>query len=84
MKAQLIRIGNSPGIRIPKAVIEQCQFDNEVDLNISDQKLIISSTEHPRANWNNQFQAMADSQDDRLLISDSSLTTNWDTEEWDW
>ncbi len=84
MKAQIIRIGNSRGIRIPKVVIEQCQFDNEVDLEVSNQKLIISSAEHPRVNWDNQFRTMADNQDDRLLISDSSLTTTWDGEEWDW
>ncbi|MBC8400647.1 MAG: AbrB/MazE/SpoVT family DNA-binding domain-containing protein [Candidatus Marinimicrobia bacterium] len=84
MKAQIIRIGNSRGIRIPKVVIEQCQFDNEVDLEVSNQKLIISSAEHPRVNWEDQFRTMADNQDDRLLISDSSLTTTWDEEEWDW
>jgi len=84
MKVQIIRIGNSRGIRIPKAVIEQCQFDNEVDLEVSDQKLIISSAEHPRANWDNQFRTLADNQDDRLLISDSNSTTTWDTEEWEW
>ncbi|MCK5329967.1 MAG: AbrB/MazE/SpoVT family DNA-binding domain-containing protein [Candidatus Marinimicrobia bacterium] len=84
MKAQIIRIGNSRGIRIPKVVIEQCQFDNEVDLEVNNQKLIISSAEHPRVNWDNQFRTMADNQDDRLLISDSSLTTTWDEEEWDW
>ena len=32
MKAHVVRIGNSRGIRIPKSVIEQCQLHGAVDL----------------------------------------------------
>lgn len=32
MKAHVVRIGNSRGIRIPKFVIEQCQLHGAVDL----------------------------------------------------
>lgn len=32
MKAHVVRIGNSKGIRIPKPVIEQCQLHGAVDL----------------------------------------------------
>ncbi len=32
MKAQIIQIGNSKGIRIPRPLLEQCQLEDEVEL----------------------------------------------------
>ena len=32
MKAKLVSIGNSKGIRIPTAILKQCNIENEVDL----------------------------------------------------
>ncbi len=43
MKTQLVRIGNSRGIRIPKPLIEQCRFGNEVELQVENERLIISA-----------------------------------------
>ncbi|MCH5434723.1 AbrB/MazE/SpoVT family DNA-binding domain-containing protein, partial [Leptospira interrogans serovar Canicola] len=34
MKASVVKIGNSKGIRIPKAVLEECHIEEEVDLLI--------------------------------------------------
>ena len=31
MKTTIIPIGNSKGIRIPKAIIEQCHIEKDVD-----------------------------------------------------
>ena len=43
MKTELIRIGNSRGIRIPKPIIEQCGLGDTVELRVEDDGLIISS-----------------------------------------
>ena len=32
MKVQIVRIGNSKGIRLPKVVIEQCGFGDAAEL----------------------------------------------------
>jgi len=50
--AQLINIGNSKGIRIPKQVIEQaCLADSELELTVVDGGLLITPNRHPRAGW---------------------------------
>ena len=41
MKAALIRIGNSRGIRIPKALVEQYRFNDEVELEPHRDHLVI-------------------------------------------
>ena len=41
MKAAIIKIGNSQGLRIPKPIIKQCGFNQEVELEVHDKKLII-------------------------------------------
>ncbi len=81
MKASIIKIGNSHGIRIPKPVLDQCGFGREVEMEIHNQELIIKSPKHPRKNWAKSFQKMADVGDDKLL---NSVETEWENEEWEW
>ena len=82
MKASIIKIGNSQGIRLPKPILEQCGFNKEVEIEIRDHELILKSPDTPRANWAIAFQAMAVNNDDQLL--DPVSTTEWDAEEWEW
>jgi len=81
MKASIIKIGNSQGLRIPKPIIEQCGFNHEVELEIHEKKLIIKPTTHPRHNWDKAFQAMAQKGDDKMIFLPDS---KWDEEEWEW
>ncbi len=41
MRISVIPIGNSRGIRIPQAVLKQCGFRSEVDLEVQDDKLVL-------------------------------------------
>lgn len=84
MKAALIRIGNSRGIRIPKPIIEQCGFENEVDLEVYDHELIIRSVSQPRAGWAGAFARMSASGDDKLLDRVAETAPTWDETEWEW
>ena len=36
MKTELVRIGNSRGIRIPKPIIEQCRIGDTIELRVQD------------------------------------------------
>ena len=49
MKAHVVRIGNSRGIRIPKSVIEQCQLHGAVDLIVQRGQLVVRSAVKARA-----------------------------------
>lgn len=82
MRASLIRIGNSQGVRIPKAIIEQCGFERDVEFEIHKQELIIRSTKKPRHDWESAFKLMAENEDDKLM--DSELVSAWDEAEWEW
>ena len=84
MKANIIHIGNSLGIRIPKPVIKQCGFENEVELEVHEHKLIIRTTHQPRRNWDDDFARMAHNKDDEPIISIAEPTSQWDEQEWEW
>ncbi len=83
MRAQIIRIGNSKGLRIPKAVLEQCGIKSAVDLRVKDHSLIVTPYEEVRAGWEKCFQLMAKNKEDTLLDV-SSLSNPWDEDEWQW
>ncbi len=81
MKASIIKIGNSQGLRIPKPILEQCGFDGEVELEVHDKELIIKSTSRARQDWGKAFKAMARNGDDKLI---EFAQNQWDEEEWEW
>ncbi len=60
--AQLIRIGNSQGLRIPKPLIEQAQLEGqELSLEIRvGEGLLIRPVKKVRAGWAEQVQALLD------------------------
>ena len=82
MKATIIQIGNSQGIRIPKPILEQCKLQNEVELEIQKNALVIRSLGAPRKGWSEKFATMAAKGDDVLL--DSDVQSTWDEKEWEW
>lgn len=84
MRASIVRIGNSQGIRIPKVVLEQTHLHGEVELEVKDKKIIISPVKKPRQDWDRQFKLMAERDDDKLLDSEVVSLTSFDEEEWEW
>lgn len=82
MKARIVRIGNSQGIRIPKSILAQVDLGDEVDLEVEADRLVIRSAQRPRAGWEEGFERMAARGDDRLL--DLGPPSAWDEAEWDW
>jgi len=84
MKARLIRIGNSQGIRIPKPLLEQTGLRDEVEIEVEGNRLVIGALSHPRAGWDEAFQAMASQGDEALLEDGEHRATQWDEEEWEW
>lgn len=83
MKTRIVRIGNSSGVRIPKALLEQSGLEGEVEMTAEDGSLIIRPTRKPRDGWAEAFQEMARRGDDAMLI-DSPALSSWDKDEWKW
>ena len=84
MRTNIIRIGNSQGIRIPKVLLEQSHLGTEVDLEVEDEKIVIRSAARPRQGWGDKFRLMAENGDDRMIDEDLSEKTDWDKDEWEW
>ncbi len=83
-KTRIIKIGNSKGIRIPKLLLEQVDLGEEVELEVKEGQLVIRSAQSPRQGWEEQFEAMAQHGDDKLLDGEVLNLTSWDTDEWEW
>ena len=81
MKAQIIRIGNSQGIRIPKTLLEDGKISGEVELEIHEEGILIRSLQKPRATWESEFRAVADADDDQPL---AETPTAFEKKEWQW
>ena len=79
MKARLVRIGNSRGVRLPKAVIEQVGLEDEVELRVEDQRVVIMPPARPRAGW---AEAVRELGPDELL--DPPAPTRFDEADWQW
>jgi antitoxin MazE len=80
MRQELIRIGNSRGIRIPKPLIEQCGLGDVVELSIGPQGLMIAPHRAARAHWR---EALAGSPPAEILLNPAPRN-KFDDEEWEW
>lgn len=82
MKARLVRIGNSRGIRLPKPLIEQAGLGEEVELRVQEGAILIQSTTAPRTGWAEAARHLAAEEGGGLL--DAPIPTKFDEAEWRW
>ena len=86
MKIDIIKIGNSKGIRLPKAVLEQLGLTEEAELEIRGNEAVIRAPRRqPRAGWEAQFQTALEKHgppDGDLLLGD--FANAFDEAEWTW
>ena len=82
MKARIIQMGNSRGIRIPKPLREQSRLAGEVRIEARENEIVISPSRLPRQGWEEAFRDMTEQRDDRLL--DEPRPTAFDETEWEW
>lgn len=82
MKAELTRIGNSRGIRLPKPLIAECGLGDVVELRVTPAGLVIAPHRPPRSGWKQAF-AAAGSADDGVLLAEVPANV-FDSEEWKW
>lgn len=84
IRARIIKIGNSQGVRIPKPVLEQVGLRGEVEIDVQDGRIVLQPAATPRTGWAAAFAAMARAGDDELLDGGDPLPTVWDEQEWEW
>ena len=86
MKTNIVSIGNSQGVRIPKILLEQSKLSGEVELEVRGESIVISPARKPREGWAEQFAAAfaAGETDDAEEFADwhANSLTRFDEEEW--
>ena len=83
MRAQIVQIGNSQGLRIPKILLEESGIKGEVELEICPEGILVRNISKPRSDWDGKFKALAD-QDDDVPVSETSAESQFEVKEWQW
>lgn len=92
MRANIVQIGNSKGVRIPKTLLEQLRIEQSVEFEILPEGLLLRPVREraknerpPRAGWGEMFRAsVAESGDDAEEFSDwnQNNLNEFDEKEW--
>lgn len=82
MKVNVVRVGNSRGIRIPKPMLEQCGIGDQVELKVRDRSIVLSPPTDLRAGWDEAFARAAAGPSEPALLDDRP--SDWDKSEWRW
>ena len=56
MQVKLVKIGNSYGVRLPKTVIDACEFSSDLELTVKGKSVILSAEKQPRQGWQEAIQ----------------------------
>ncbi|MDR3624641.1 MAG: AbrB/MazE/SpoVT family DNA-binding domain-containing protein [Chlamydiales bacterium] len=82
--AHIIHIGNSLGVRIPKTIIQQVGFKEDMDLifKVTEEGLLISPKKQTRDGWEQKFKSSTKGLKQPSLLGDFS--NEFDKDEWQW
>ncbi len=61
---KLVPIGNSKGVRIPKALLQKYGFNNSLLLEETDRGLLLRNKEGSKLSWEDTYKAMANEKED--------------------
>lgn len=81
MILNIVPIGNSRGIRLPKTLLDQCHISDKVEVEVSEEKITLKAVREVRKGWETQMKLMHQRKEDQLLIPDS---IDNDIEDWEW
>ncbi|MAT53490.1 MAG: MazF family transcriptional regulator [Saprospirales bacterium] len=70
MEISVIKIGNSRGIRLAKAILDKYGIQDTVELILKEGYLILKPVRKPREGWEDAFKEMHQNGEDQLLIDD--------------
>ena len=80
MEIQVVKIGNSKGIRLSKTLLERYNIRDKLEIIFEKGYLILKPVSKPRSGWEEAFKEMHNNKDDQLLFDDVFQDEN--IEEW--
>lgn len=90
MKANIIQIGNSQGVRIPKILLEQLKFKKSVELEVLPEGLLLRPADEAeisaaRFGWAEMFASAVQAEDEaenEFAEWDEAALSSFDENEW--
>lgn len=84
METHIIAVGNSKGLRIPKALLAQCGIHDRVKLTVTDAGLLVTPVNSPRHGWEEALQAAPAQDDAAEFAAFDAVESSFDASEWTW
>ena len=82
MTTQLIKIGNSRGVLLPKSIIERAKLEGQLHIDLTDDGIIIKSIRSSRRKkWAEKFRKETRA---RQPLQLGAFGNDFDKKEWDW
>ncbi|MGE4552008.1 MAG: AbrB/MazE/SpoVT family DNA-binding domain-containing protein [Desulfovibrionaceae bacterium] len=85
MQTQLIQIGNSKGVRLPKAILEQAGLTGPVTLSVTERGILLSPEHAARQGWAEAARSAA-AEEAGAAVPDPAWTApaTFTDEDWTW
>lgn len=87
MRANIIKIGNSRGLRIPKPMLEQAGITDTVELTLESGRLVVVPAKaHPRDGWGEDAETaiVRHGLPENVWAGTQPTTPGFDESEWTW
>jgi antitoxin MazE len=86
MKIDIIKIGNSKGIRLPKAILEQCGLGAKAELEVRGREIVLRAVKRrPRDGWTRAFaKATAEHGVPEERMPLGHFANEFDDSDWTW
>lgn len=82
--ARLVAIGNSRGVRLPKALIEQAGLGDDLELEVVDDGIVIRGRRRRRDGWADAARSASAGGEAALPEVRDLPETSWMRKEWRW
>ena len=76
IRGRVVKIGNSQGIRIPKALLEQSCIGSDVEIEVHNYTLVIRSAQQSRRGWQGNRTRFATNARDYIVTMFKALRTS--------
>ena len=81
MITKLVPIGTSKGIRLSKAILQQCGMRDTIELEVKGHEIILKPYKHtPREGWVFEGSKVLSAEEKSLL----AVKNDFDNNEWEW
>jgi antitoxin MazE len=80
MKARIVAIGNSQGVRIPKPLLDEAGLTGDVELHAEKGRIVIAALRRTRAGWAEAAAQLHAQGEDALMETPAPAFDD----EWEW